>query len=179
MFWQRSNETILSRTELLFELREQVRSKDRWHMAVLGANRTGQETWEMYCFTHGLPTEHVGSWCPLTGEITCGNVECRKVQDERWPEMFRRRTPWETRRLAECPKCQEERARRCRVLPEDGEDARAMHQRFAVAPYVHPFNKPKYHAQICHALQYAKVQKKKLYWCIAHDWPDTSEEESL
>ena len=54
-----------------------------------------------------------------------------------------------------------------------------MHRRFAVAPYAQPYNWPKYHAQICHALQYAKLHKKKLYWCIAQDWPDTSEEESL
>ena len=40
----------------LFELTVPMRSNtDRWLQAMLQSDRDGQETWEMYCFVHGLP----------------------------------------------------------------------------------------------------------------------------
>ena len=51
--------------------------------------------------------------------------------------------------------------------------------RFAAAPYVHPYNQPKYHALMCHALHYAKAHGKKLYGVISLDWPITSTEDDL
>ena len=53
----------------------------------------------------------------------------------------------------------------------------AHYKKFAGAPYVHPFNKPKYHAIICHAWHFAKARGKRLYRFCAQDWPLTSEEE--
>ena len=66
------------------------------------------------------------------------------------------------------------------VLPST-EDSRSeqLLRHFSDAPYVHPFNQPKYHALICHAWQYAKNHKKQLLWCLAQDWPLTLEEESI
>ena len=76
MFWQLDDETIPGRPADLFELTEQVRCKDEWLMAVLNANRQGAETWEMYCFTHGLPTLHVGSWMPQEDQPRCSDARC-------------------------------------------------------------------------------------------------------
>ena len=222
MFWQIDEETIPSSPADLFELQEQVRCEDEWLMAVLDANRQGAETWEMYCFTHGLPTLHVGSWLPAENMLRCGQTFCEELQSTHWPEMFRRKATWEQRSSLECNTCQQERRRRCRVLTtktlDQGttltdtnqadevsnilsnsasgqEDATATGQAngdvavtstasgqkdgssvtqdllndFAGAPYIHPFNQPKYHAQICHALHFAKVNHCKLYWSVAQD----------
>ena len=62
---------------------------------------------------------------------------------------------------------------------EDAERTEEVLRQFFDAPYVHPFNQPKYHALICHAWQYAKNNNKEVLWCIAQDWPLTVEEENL
>ena len=80
MFWQMEDvKGIPSRPELLFELTEQLRSKDSWLNYVLSCDRLGSEPWEVYCFTHGLPTRHVGSWLPGRDVPLCGNIACQKV----------------------------------------------------------------------------------------------------
>ena len=76
MFW-RLDETIPGDATQLFELTQQVRSHDEWLIAVLTADREGQETWEMYCFTHGLPTRHVGSWLPAGNGSQVRAGSCR------------------------------------------------------------------------------------------------------
>ena len=50
--------------------------------AVLDAERVGDESWEMYCFIHGLPTRNVGTWLPGREEPGCGNNRCAKLRDE-------------------------------------------------------------------------------------------------
>ena len=199
MFWHLDDETIPAHPTQLFELTEQVRSTDAWLVAVLAANRVGEESWEMYCFTHGFPTRHVGSWIPaisscatagqdiaatLTaagpGHLACGNATCQRLQDVEWPDLRRRGCSWERRQEMECAICKAERQRRIRVLsclPME-EQADTLHA-FVDAPYIHPYNKPKYHAQICHALQFAKQRERKVYWCVAMDWPLTAEDEDL
>ena len=44
-----------------------------------------------------------------------------------------------------------------------------MQEDFVDAPYVHPFNAPKYHAQQLRTLAYAKRRKKRLLWIVATD----------
>ena len=44
---------------------------------------------------------------------------------------------------------------------------------------MHPYNQPKYQAQICHAVNYARANRRKVLWCIAQDWPLTAEESDL
>ena len=58
-------------------------------------------------------------------------------------------------------------------------EKRATSTSFSDAPYVHPFNQPKYHALFCHAWQYAKNHKKQVLWCLAQAWPLTLFEESI
>ena len=132
----------------------------------------------MYCFTHGLPTVHVGSWLPGSDIPQCGNHSCRDL-DAIWNEMWRKGMSWLRRQDLECDTCKRERKRRCRVLKASDLDRNAKLEAFAAAPYVHPFNQPKYHALMCHAIHYAKTYGKKVYWVICLDWPLTKEEEDL
>ena len=91
-----------------------------------------------------------------------------------WPNV-RGHTQWQTLKEQECEACQAERLRRCRVLlsiPE-GEGPHTS-PKFAAAPYVHPFNLPKYQAQISHAVLFAKASSRKVFWIVAQDEPRDS-----
>ena len=70
----------------------------------------------------------------------------------------------------ECAVCQAERRRRCCVLASTGDDA-ALHlqQPFTVAPFVHPFRHPSYHATQLRALNFAKSTGARLHWTAAYD----------
>ena len=70
--------------------RTSMRSKDAWLNAVLNANRYGEETWEMYCFQHGLPTRNPGSWLPGPDKPACGNAQCARLAAEVWPALRER-----------------------------------------------------------------------------------------
>jgi hypothetical protein len=179
MFWQFGAETIPSRRDLLFELVQQVRSKDKWLNCVLASNRIGEESWEMYCFTHGLPTEHVGSWLPNEEDLPCGSADCAKLQTTLWRQLWLNGASWLTRQRMECEACQKERLRRCRALATAAPQRQKQLDDFAAAPYIHPFNQPRYHALICHALHFAKTIHHKIYWIVCLDWPLTTDEENM
>ena len=70
MFWDCHKKGYKDGIQKLFELTSAKRSRDEWHLAVLHADRAGNETWEIYCFVHGLPTRNVGSWSPQTNQKT-------------------------------------------------------------------------------------------------------------
>ena len=57
--------------------------------------------------------------------------------------------------------------------------ASSLTLKFADAPHVHPYNQPKYQAQICHAVHFARARRRKGLWCVAQDWPLTAEEMDL
>ena len=73
MFWDCKDPREPDTITQLHELVECKRTKDRWLHAVLMADRRGEETWEMYCFTHGLPTKNPGSWDPDKDQLACGS----------------------------------------------------------------------------------------------------------
>ena len=52
-------------------------------------------------------------------------------------------------------------------------------QKFAGAAYVHPYNQPKYHAQILRAVSFARNANERIYRCLADDWPLTADDEEL
>ena len=79
----------------------------------------------------------------------------------------------------ECDLCQSERQRRCQVLDKSPEATQRLLTQFADAPYVHPYNQPKYQAQICHVVNFARAERRKMLWRIAQDWPITAEEMDL
>ena len=87
---------------------------------------------------------------------------------------------WEARRGAECGVCQEERLRRCRVLyPNGANDGKHTQEPFAHAPYIHPWNAPKYHAQQLRAVEYAKATNNHTLWIVARDCPVPTAEEKF
>ena len=80
----------------------------------------------------------------------------------------------------ECSVCAAERTRRCRVmLPGNCNDGKHLVSPFAQAPYVHPFNAPRYHAQILRTINYAKATNRRLLWLTARDTPLTQEDKAL
>ena len=111
IFWRVSNPI-----QHVFHLTQGHRTKDPWLKAILEANRFGNETWEMYCCTHGLPTRNPGSWLPDQGP-TCGNANCQ-TWAQRWQEVFDAgaTASWTLRRSDECSKCKAAREERNRII---------------------------------------------------------------
>ena len=72
MFWDMHDPRKPDTLSKLFEVTTNKRNDgDDWLDAVFSAHRQGNETWEMYCFNHGLPTRNPGSWLPnADGEDT-------------------------------------------------------------------------------------------------------------
>ena len=143
MFWQKRRNAF---TET-FVLKKAMRTKDPWMQEVLHAQRHGKETWEMYCFIHGLPTLHTGSWSPSARKPLCGNSVCVELP-HKWRSMLsntvlrQENDSWQLRRSMECAECQRERCRRCWApdsLDEGNHIKRYEEDRFLDAPYVHPF----------------------------------------
>ena len=151
------------------------RQKDPWLASVLQEHRNGAETWETYCFVHGLPTKHAGSWLPSTDATICGQAGCMALA-QLWAQL----QPWQTRRSQECEICQTERQRRCRVaMPTNHNAMKHTEPSFANAPYIHPFNAVRYTAQILRSVNYAKATKQRLLWIRAHDWPIAKGDEDI
>ena len=182
MFWGiGAGSHIPSSPKQLFELTLQVRSKDVWLNHVLQCNRRGKEPWEVYCFSHGLPTRNCGSWLPHTDAPSCGNARCKKLRDKWQQSWERKHVSWGDllKKEPECNICKCERQRRCQVPEETPASRDRLLTHFADAPYVHPYNQPKYQAQICHAVNFARSRRRKVLWCVAQDWPLTAEEMDL
>ena len=169
MFWNPGDVDAITDT---FVLDKPMRTDDPWLQAVLEADRHGCETWEMYCFTHGLPTRNVGSWLPGQEGPSCLNERCARLANEEWPTLWTRCRGgnWNARRSMECSICVDERRRRHCVLTEGSESMnRHMSDVFADAPFVHPFRAPAYEAQQLRALTFAKLKNRRLLWVLAHD----------
>ena len=166
MFWM-AKEPI----QKLFLLTKSLRTTDEWLKALLDSDRYGKESWEMYCFAHGLPTRNVGSWLPNKTEPVCGNVNCAQLKDI-WQQ---RRDdgvdiPWEVRCSMECESCKAERNRRnCIIRDSTRNQERYRLAPFANAPFVHPFRAPSYHAQHLRSLHFANSSGYRVLWVTAYD----------
>ena len=76
-----------------------------------------------------------------TDALQCGKERCLERWKDTWPEMRRRGIDWAVAQRLECDACNEERARRGRLLSTA--TARAEPARRAIlntAPYIHPCN---------------------------------------
>ena len=113
MFWQEGEDAI----QRTFQLTQSMRTGDPWLIAVLDADRNGEESWEMYCFTHGLPTRNCGSWMPQSEGPSCGQAKCAKLAEEIWPAM--QKLSWRKRQSEECEVCTQERRRRHCIVVSD------------------------------------------------------------
>ena len=108
----------------------------------------------------------------------CGEPRCAKLAADVWPCMRQEGATWEQRRRLECGRCQDERARRARVMLTE-QDRRHESPAFLAAPYVHPYNAPKYHAQQRRAMNFAQATHKCLLWVVAWDSPQNQEDKAL
>ena len=190
MFWRADVDSI----QQTFILTQSMRTDDPWLREVLDADRSGAESWELYCFQHGLPTRNPGSWLPHTGAPTCGNAVCQTLANSIWPEMHRRGRDkgnnWHLRQSKECQICATERARRHCILidastsggsgvssatGQDDDVPRHKKPPFTDAPFVHPFRHPCYHAQQLRAISFAQTHGRRLLWITAYDDPKTIE----
>ena len=66
----------------------QCRSNYSKLQEMLEEDRHRHETWETYCFTHGLPTRGVGSWLSSTNAPTCGNARRAVLATKQCQHMF-------------------------------------------------------------------------------------------
>ena len=82
-------------------------------------------------------------------------------------------TSFDAMQRLECDVCQTTRAARCRVRQSDKDDTRHAQLPFSEAPYVVPYNMPKYFAQQLRALQFAQSAQpaQQLLWIVARDMP--------
>ena len=174
MFWSKSPSSFTN----FVELTQEMRCKDLWLSALLQECRTGSQQFQMYWFLHGLPTETTGSWMPQTNRPECGDPACQDLASKIWPEMRRDGAAWEERQRLECPLCRKERARRARVRLTP-EDKRHMGDTFVGAPYVHPYNAPKYQALQYRASIFAQSKQRMLLWIVARDTPDQTDDKAL
>ena len=78
MFWTKSEDSL----NWFHELTKEVRCKDPWLSWALKGARHGSADHETYCFMHGLPTRHAGSWMPTTDSVMCGNAACKKLPEQ-------------------------------------------------------------------------------------------------
>ncbi len=176
-FWERNEDSF----QRVFELKKPHRQKDRWFFHVLQQHRYGREDWETYCFVHGLPTLHAGSWLPELAAPTCAEELCHELAQETWPRMQAQQKTWAARATLECDICKAERKRRCCVAIQGNHVNEKKHvaEAFVHAPCIHPFNYPKYHAQQLRSIIFAKAKHRRLLWLRAHDWPIASGDEDL
>ena len=138
------------------ELTEAKRCQDDWLLAYIQECRDGRQTWEMYNFIHGYPTRVVGSWLPFLSGVTengreykllCGNASCYALCEDTWEIERRAGASWPDLARLECSVCTEQRQLRARVQVT-ADDKRQLDPRFEKAPYLHPYNKPRYQALI-------------------------------
>jgi hypothetical protein len=172
-FWNRSIDSFTGMTELTHSYRQAL---DPWFSEFLEQCRHGRLSWSMYFFFHGLPTLMPGSWMPTQdgpGELLCKSAACQKLWDSDWLEMRRTFASFAEMQMLECDVCKSIRADRCRVRQSDKADARHTESPFTEAPYVVPYNLPKYFAQQLRALQFAQNAQppQQLLWIVARDMP--------
>ena len=180
-FWNRGE--IDSMNDMI-ELTEAKRCRDPWLLAFIQECRNGNQSWEMYHSIHGFPTAMVGSWMPTASEqrnytLLCGNEACYHLCEVVWPQDRKNCKSWAEMVLQECEVCAKHRQMRCRVILRLGEDKRHEQQPFTDAPYLIPYNYPRYHALLLRAVRFAQAHNRVLLWCKATDRPFKGIDESL
>ena len=174
MFWSDDADAI----NFFFEVKEQKRIKDLRYAHVMTECRQGYMSDESYCFLHGLPTMHAGSWQPATDTLECDSKECKSIQtdwalqcalirDNAAPHVHNLTLDWKRRFANECSLCAERREERNRLLASG--DPSVHQPPFVDAPYVHRNNEPKYVVANVRAQEVAKRSLSYCYWFKAED----------
>ena len=149
-----------------------MRCEDPWLSHILRSARHGRLDHESYCFLHGLPTLHPGSWDPATSTVSCAQSACDRLEAEWSAELAGTSpSPWLERRGQECDVCHQERRRRCRVLSASDLAPTLQEAKFLDAPLISPFNASNYHTAQVRAQAFARRTQRLLLWLIAEDKP--------
>ena len=109
-----------------------------------------------------------GTMCTAKGSDV--GACCQELDAHIWPKMVQEGFTWAAMLDLECSDCSQERRRRCRVITGNHNKDAHCSQKFSQAPYIHPFNQPKYQAQLNHAIVFAKSVRSKILWYLAEDW---------
>ena len=161
IFWSAGLDSITN----LFELPVNMRSgSDTWFSALIHELRHGALSERMYNFLHGYPTDVAGSWSPQTGKCECKQQVCEDLAAATWPMMQQQLMLWEAAVQLECDICKQERKRRARVLDLSCDEKPHADPAFSEAPYIHPFNVPKYMAATLRSVQFARAKKRQILW---------------
>ena len=80
--------------------------------------------------------------------------------------------------IGECDICAQHRDGRCRVRCLES-DTRHEEKPFTDAPYLHPFNHPRYHALLLRAVRFARAHGRILIWYRCEDKPYKGVDDSL
>ena len=176
MFWSRGLNSIQQLVEFTVNKRS---GADLWFASLIDECRDGELSWDSYDFLHGYPTLACGSWIAKDDALACKSERCRELMESTWPAMRRAGQAWSIAQEMECDLCKTERRRRHRVLDDASEGLQDLDPRFAKAPYVHPYNWPKYQAAQQRAVLFAKQQRSQLMWVRAVDQPVTGDDKSM
>ena len=71
---------------------------------------------------------------------------------------------WEAAVALECAVCKAEHKCRARVLDLSTDNEPHADPTWAEAPYIHPFNVPKYMAAALRSMQFARAKKRQILW---------------
>ncbi|CAJ1360052.1 unnamed protein product, partial [Effrenium voratum] len=145
---------------------------DPWLSHVLLQARYGRLSQEVWCFLHGYPTLHAGSWCPNSGQCDCKQDRCNGLAVA-WQREIQSGTPrsWDVRVREECDVCATERERRRIVAGSARETPDPQAAKFLEGPFVHGFNAAKYVAALLRARWVAHERQHVLLWVVAQDTP--------
>ena len=108
----------------------------------------------------------------------CGNPACARLQQGEWQKMFLEGAPWHQMQALECDVCKQERQERSRVIMGES-DPRCLQPPFDAAPYIHPYNLPKYFALQLRAVEFAKQRNLCVNWVVARDAPRHRDDQAL
>ena len=110
--------------------------------------------------------------------LLCQQAACYTLCEEVWPAQRKRAEPWSEIVAAECDICAKHREARCRVRSEDW-DRRHEEKPFTDAPYLHPYNHPRYHALLLRAVRFAQAHGRILLWHRCQDKPYKGVDDSM
>ena len=110
--------------------------------------------------------------------LLCENADCYTLCDTVWPQQRQQREPWTEMVIGECDICAQYRDGRCRVRCLES-DTRHEEKPFTDAPYLHPFNHPRYHALLLRAVRFARAHGRVLIWYRCEDKPYKGVDDSL
>ena len=101
-----------------------------------------------------------------TATLLCQNRSCLKLWEEDWPAMRKDFASFDEMKALECSVCRTSRQNRCRVRQTDQGDERHAQQPFIEAPYIVPFNMPKYFAQQLRAMEFHYVLRRVVLFFV-------------